>query len=72
MFGVFIEAHASKDNCFYVSLPSLWEALGKPALKEVKVKLLEDIPTLDGYFTLEFLNFIATQHQFKKLNSGNV
>ena len=52
----------------------LWEAAGKPALnpKEVKVKLLEDIPSLDGCFTLEFLNFIATQHQFKKLNSGNI
>ena len=55
-----------------MSLPSLWEALGKPALKESKVKLLEEIPTLDGYFTLEFINFIATQHQFKKLNSGNI
>lgn len=48
----------------------LWEAAGKPALKETAI--LEHVPSLDGCFTLEFLNFIASQHQFKKLNSGNI
>lgn len=48
----------------------LWEAAGKPVLKEAK--FLEDVPSLDGCFPLEFLNFIASQHQFKKLNSGNI
>ncbi|RVX09691.1 Zeatin O-glucosyltransferase [Vitis vinifera] len=37
-----------------------------------EAKFLEDVPSLDGCFPLEFLNFIASQHQFKKLNSGNI
>ncbi|KAJ9673156.1 hypothetical protein PVL29_026435 [Vitis rotundifolia] len=46
------------------------EVAAKLVLKEAKI--LEDVPSLDGCFMLEFLNFIASQHQFKKLNSRNI
>ncbi|CBI29809.3 unnamed protein product, partial [Vitis vinifera] len=47
-----------------------WESLGRPALEGVKIP--EDVPSLDGCFTLEFFKFLVFQHEFKKLSSGNL
>ncbi|XP_068308522.1 zeatin O-glucosyltransferase-like [Pyrus communis] len=52
----------------------LWEVIGMPKkLEELDVKLPNGIPSLEGCFTIEFMNFIGEQHEHQKLiNAGNL
>ncbi|KAK9289620.1 hypothetical protein L1049_007778 [Liquidambar formosana] len=49
----------------------MWEAMGKPF--DIKAEITpKDLPSVESCFTAEFLNFIAFQYQFSKLNSGKL
>ncbi|XWS66320.1 hypothetical protein CRYUN_Cryun05aG0189700 [Craigia yunnanensis] len=51
---------------FYV-----WESMGKP---EVNAEMPDegDVPSLEGCFTNDFLEFIALQYQYLNVNVGNI
>ncbi|GKV27626.1 hypothetical protein SLEP1_g36776 [Rubroshorea leprosula] len=46
----------------------IWEKQGKPI--EVIEEFLEDVPSVEGCFSSEFLNFLDFQHRYKNSNSG--
>ncbi|KZV38320.1 zeatin O-glucosyltransferase-like [Dorcoceras hygrometricum] len=48
----------------------LWEKKGRPF--SLDSEILEILPSLEGCFTPEFERFIGEQHQYKKLNSGEI
>ncbi|XP_073157937.1 zeatin O-glucosyltransferase-like [Henckelia pumila] len=48
----------------------LWEKKGRPF--SIDSEILEILPSLEGCFTPEFGRFMAKQHQYKKLNSGEI
>lgn len=52
--------------CMYI-----WESMGKSSDIEADFPI-KDLPSLEGCFTIEFLNFIASQYEFIKLNSGKL
>ncbi|XAR69479.1 Trans-zeatin O-beta-D-glucosyltransferase [Bertholletia excelsa] len=47
-----------------------WEALGRPI--PVEPMILQDLPSLDGCFSGEFIKFIGEQHKQTKLVSGRL
>ncbi|XWS59094.1 hypothetical protein CRYUN_Cryun08bG0092500 [Craigia yunnanensis] len=52
---------------FYV-----WESLGKPEVNAQMPDDEGDVPSLEGCFTNDFLEFIAMQYQYLSLNAGNI
>ncbi|CAN6586391.1 unnamed protein product [Malus baccata var. baccata] len=52
----------------------LREVIGMPKkLEKLDVKLPDGIPSLEGCFTIEFMNFLGEQHEHQKLiNAGNL
>nr|POF08680.1 zeatin o-glucosyltransferase [Quercus suber] len=49
----------------------LWEAMGKPLELETNAKLVpKGLPSTEGCFTKDFINFISLQIEFQKLSSG--
>ncbi|KAL5546342.1 hypothetical protein UlMin_006029 [Ulmus minor] len=53
-----------------------WDGMGKVPLETIEAKtnsiVLEEVPSLDGCLTSEMLDFIASQYQFQRCNSGNL
>ncbi|XVF56180.1 hypothetical protein PTKIN_Ptkin06aG0097200 [Pterospermum kingtungense] len=49
----------------------MWESIGKPAVN-VEMPEEDNVPSLEGCFTNDFLAFIAMQHQYLSLNIGNI
>lgn len=47
-----------------------WESTGKPPLYSTNNIVPEHIPSLEGCFSAEFLDFIASQHGLQKFKSG--
>ncbi|KAK5841811.1 zeatin O-glucosyltransferase-like [Gossypium arboreum] len=49
----------------------LWESAGKP---QVNAEMLgeNDVPSLEGCFTEDFLEFIALQHRYLNVTSGSI
>ncbi|KAG6690874.1 hypothetical protein I3842_10G034200 [Carya illinoinensis] len=50
----------------------LWDSMANILDSEVNAKIPIDNPSLDGCFTTEFLDFITSQHEFQKWNSGSL
>ncbi|XP_075637990.1 zeatin O-glucosyltransferase-like [Castanea sativa] len=49
----------------------LWEAMGKPLELETHAKLVpKGLPSTEGCYTKDFINFISLQIEFQKLSSG--
>ncbi|GLT95932.1 hypothetical protein SLE2022_135850 [Rubroshorea leprosula] len=48
----------------------IWEKQGKPI--KVSEEFLEDVPSLEGCFSPEFLDFIDFQHRYLNSNSGKI
>ncbi|XP_060177438.1 zeatin O-glucosyltransferase-like isoform X1 [Lycium barbarum] len=48
----------------------LWEAMGKPF--PIEAEMLENLPSLEGCFTSEFMDFMAAQRKYSKPDSGNI
>ncbi|KAL8489503.1 hypothetical protein ACS0TY_024934 [Phlomoides rotata] len=48
----------------------LWENHGRPFAVDKEV--LQNLPSLEGCFTPEFLKFVIKQHEYLKLNSGRI
>lgn len=50
----------------------IWERMGNPNLNEASGLIPKDVPSLEGCFTSEFLDSIASEYDHMKFNSGNV
>ncbi|XP_049342573.1 zeatin O-glucosyltransferase-like [Solanum verrucosum] len=48
----------------------LWESMGKPF--PIEAELLDNLPSLEGCFTSEFMDFMASQRKYSKSDSGNI
>ena len=56
----------SAFTCFF----HLWEAMGKALELDPYSKIIaKDLPSHEGCFTTEFMNFIDSQVKFQKLSS---
>ncbi|XP_051138736.1 zeatin O-glucosyltransferase-like [Andrographis paniculata] len=64
------EAYAFHSVSAYAVFFFLWESLGRPFRLDPEV--LENLPSLDGCFTPEFLQFVASQHRFLGIFSGRI
>ncbi|CAN4109141.1 unnamed protein product [Withania somnifera] len=48
----------------------LWESMGKPF--PIEAEILHNLPSLEGCFTSEFMDFMASQRKYRKSDSGNI
>ncbi|KAH0723634.1 hypothetical protein KY285_006183 [Solanum tuberosum] len=48
----------------------LWESMGKPF--PIEAEILDNLPSLEGCFTSEFMDFMASQRKYSKSDSGNI
>ncbi|KAM3339497.1 zeatin O-glucosyltransferase-like [Capsicum galapagoense] len=48
----------------------LWESMGKPF--PIEAELLDNLPSLEGCFTSEFMDFMASHRKYSKFDSGNI
>ncbi|KAL0404887.1 UNVERIFIED_CONTAM: Zeatin O-glucosyltransferase [Sesamum radiatum] len=48
----------------------LWEKTGRPFA--IDKEILENLPSLEGCFSPEFVKFVGNQHQYMNLNSGRI
>ncbi|KAL4271343.1 hypothetical protein GQ457_13G011080 [Hibiscus cannabinus] len=46
----------------------IWESMGKPQVNAE----MPDVPSLEGCFTQDFLDFIAMQHKYLDVNAGSI
>jgi hypothetical protein len=46
-----------------------WDLMGKPHVKKSK-NLIPEVPSLEGCFTTQFINFITSQYEFHKFSNG--
>ncbi|XP_049369536.1 zeatin O-glucosyltransferase-like [Solanum verrucosum] len=46
----------------------LWESMGKPF--PIEAEILDNLPSLEGCFTSEFMDFMASQRKYSKSDSG--
>ncbi|XWS43115.1 hypothetical protein CRYUN_Cryun16bG0074400 [Craigia yunnanensis] len=49
-----------------------WESMGKPEVNAEMPDDEGDIPSLEGCFTNDFLEFIAMQYRYLSFNAGNI
>ncbi|KAI5384490.1 zeatin O-glucosyltransferase [Lathyrus oleraceus] len=47
-----------------------WDLMGKPELKKSKNIIPEKVPSLEGCFTAQFIDFITSQYEFHKFSNG--
>nr|AKA44596.1 UGTPg36 [Panax ginseng] len=64
------EAYTFHSVSAFTVFLHLWENLGRPFA--VQSDILKDLPSLDGCFTSDFANFISSQHDCMKFNSGKI
>ncbi|KAL8041409.1 hypothetical protein ABFX02_10G163900 [Erythranthe guttata] len=64
------EAYTFHSVSAYTIFFFLWENVGRPFA--VDGGILEDLPSMEGCFTPEFLKFVRRQHDYMKLNSGRI
>ncbi|MCD7465325.1 hypothetical protein HAX54_001041 [Datura stramonium] len=48
----------------------LWESMGKPF--PIEAEILDNLPSLEGCFTSEFMDFMAAQRKYSNSDSGNI
>lgn len=48
----------------------LWESMGKPF--PIEARILENLPSLTGCFTSEFMDFMAAQRKYSNSDTGNI
>ncbi|KAK4404838.1 Zeatin O-glucosyltransferase [Sesamum angolense] len=48
----------------------LWEKTGRPFA--IDKEILDNLPSLEGCFSPEFVKFVGNQHQYMNLNSGRI
>ncbi|GMN20954.1 hypothetical protein TIFTF001_045410 [Ficus carica] len=66
------EAYPFHSVSAFATFLYLWEEMGKPLEEEAKRYIPDDVPSLEGCFTDDFLDFVFEQYQFKSIISGSL
>lgn len=64
------EAYAFHSVSAFTLFLFIWENMGKPF--DIDANFLKDVPSLEDCFSPEFENFIKSQYDYMKFNSGRI
>jgi len=64
-----VENYTFHTTCAFTTFFYFWEEMGKPSLNGF---LVPKVPSLEGCFPTEFLDFICEKFEFHKFNHGNI
>ncbi|KAF1860059.1 hypothetical protein Lal_00027910 [Lupinus albus] len=59
------------DTCAFTISMFHWNKMGKPAL-EKPVLIPEELASIEGCFTTQFMDFMNAQNEFHRFNDGNI
>lgn len=66
------ESYAFHSVSAFAIFHFMWEKMEKPNKKITSGEFLQDIPSLEGCFSSEFLDFIEFQYRYLNSNSGRI
>ncbi|TKY53379.1 Zeatin O-glucosyltransferase [Spatholobus suberectus] len=64
-----VENYTFHSTCAFTIFIYFWEKMGRPSVEGLYVP---EIPSLEGCFATQFMNFITAQSEFLKFNDGNI
>ncbi|XP_027364328.1 zeatin O-glucosyltransferase-like [Abrus precatorius] len=64
-----VENYTFHCTCAFTTFLYLWEEMGRPYVENLHIP---DFPSLEGCFTTQFIDFIATQYESHEFNDGNI
>ncbi|TKY53375.1 Zeatin O-glucosyltransferase [Spatholobus suberectus] len=64
-----VENYTFHSTCAFTTSVYFWEEMGRPSLEGLHIP---EIPSLEGCFPTQFMDFIASQFEFLKFNDGNI
>ncbi|KAG5052285.1 hypothetical protein JHK85_004824 [Glycine max] len=64
-----VENYTFHSTCTFGTAVFYWDKMGRPLVDGM---LVPEIPSMEGCFTTEFMNFMIAQRDFRKVNDGNI
>ncbi|OIW06407.1 hypothetical protein TanjilG_16819 [Lupinus angustifolius] len=65
-----VKSYVFESTCAFTTSMFHYYKMGKPALE--KSVLIPELPSLEGCFTTQFMDFINAQNEFHRFNDGNI
>ncbi|TKY73184.1 Zeatin O-glucosyltransferase [Spatholobus suberectus] len=64
-----VENYTFHSTSAFATFVYYWKEMGRPSVEGLHVP---EIPSLEGCFTTQFMDFIIAQREFRKFNDGNI
>ncbi|KAG5052311.1 hypothetical protein AAZX31_02G175500 [Glycine max] len=64
-----VENYTFHSTCAFTTFVYYWEVMGRPSVEGFQVS---EIPSLEGCFPPQFIDFITAQYEFHQFNDGNI
>ncbi|KAK7392900.1 hypothetical protein VNO78_21350 [Psophocarpus tetragonolobus] len=64
-----VENYTFHSSCVFSSFVYFWDKMGRPSVEGFHVP---EIPSLEGCFTTQFMDFMIAQSEFIKFNDGDI
>lgn len=65
------ESYTFHSVSAFTMLLFFWDAMGRPPVEKMS-QIVPEVPSLEGCFTTQFIDFITSQYEFHKFSKGTI